>query len=147
MYDSLKNLDQHVVFDSKIEQTGEFMGDSFRLEIILKNLISNAIKYHNPNNKHPILRVKIISNEKEACITILDNGIGVAQEHIKNIFNMFFRAGNSGHKEGSGIGLYIVKEAVEKMNGIITVESTPLVGTSFKIIIPNQNRIFHTINN
>jgi signal transduction histidine kinase len=141
IYDSLKNLDQHIVFKSDIEQTEEFFGDLFRLEVVLKNLISNAIKYKNPSNQYLLLQIKIISNEKEACIIVSDNGIGIAPEHLQNIFKLFFRIGNSS-KEGSGIGLYIVKEAVEKMNGSINVESTPLVGTSFKITIP-----IHIINN
>jgi two-component system sensor histidine kinase/response regulator len=136
IYDSLKHLDQRVIFKSEIEQTKEFIGDSFRIEVILKNLISNAIKYQNPNNKNPLLQVQIVSNKKEVCITVSDNGIGIAPEHLEKIFNMFFRIGTSANKEGTGIGLYIVKEAVEKMNGSITVESTPFVGTSFNITIP-----------
>jgi two-component system sensor histidine kinase/response regulator len=136
--DSLKNLDPNVVIESEIQQTGIFRNDLFRLEIILKNLISNAIKYQNPNNRNQRVKIEINSTSKEACIIISDNGIGIAQEHLQNIFNLFFRVGNSTQKEGTGIGLYIVKEAVEKIKGTLTFKSTPLVGSLFQIIIPND---------
>jgi two-component system sensor histidine kinase/response regulator len=138
--DTLKNIDPAVVFEPEVEQRGEFTGDLFRLEVILKNLVSNAIKYQNPANEEPhSIQLKINANEKEACLVVTDNGIGVPQEHLENIFKMFFRTGGLNQKQGSGIGLYIVKEAVEKIKGSIAVESTPYKGTSFKIVIPNQN--------
>ena len=137
VFDSLKNLDANVILESEIKQTEDFLGDLFRVEIILKNIISNAIKYQNPNSSSNKVSIKIVVNKNEANITIADNGIGIAGEHLQNIFKIFFRIGNSDNKEGSGIGLYIVQEAVKKMNGIITVKSTPLVGTSFNIIIPS----------
>ena len=139
--DSLKNIDPNVVFESEVEQTGEFISDLFRLEVALKNLVSNAIKYQNQANKEAHrIQIKIKANEKEVCILIKDNGIGIAKAHVENIFKLFFRTGNLNNKEGSGIGLYIVKEAVEKIKGSISVESTPFEGTSFKIVIPNQKQ-------
>jgi signal transduction histidine kinase len=133
----VKDYDTRILFESDIEQTATFSADLFRLEIILKNLLSNAIKYQNPANQKPEIKVKITSNEKEASIIVSDNGMGIKPEHTQDIFKLFFRTGITGNKEGSGIGLYIVKEAVEKIKGTITVESTPLVGTTFKITIPN----------
>jgi len=138
VYDSLKNLDSKVVVKSEIKQAHAFKSDLFRIEIVLKNLISNAIKYQNPINKNPKVNIKITSTEREVSIIISDNGIGISQEFIQNIFKLFFRIGSPSKKEGSGIGLYIVKEAIEKIDGTITVESTPFVGTSFAIIIPNN---------
>jgi len=137
--DSLKNIDQKVVYEMEVEQSGEFVGDLFRIDVILKNLISNAIKYQNPDNKeaHRIL-LKIDANEKEVCLLVSDNGIGISNEHLQNIFKLFFRTGSLNQKEGSGIGLYIVKEATEKIKGTVSVESTPLSGSSFKVVIPNQ---------
>lgn len=137
--ESLKNVDSAIVFETEVEQTGEFTGDLFRLDVILKNLVSNAIKYQNPANETPHkIQVKINANENEVSIMVADNGIGISKEHIENIYNLFFRTGGLNQKEGSGIGLYIVKEAVEKIKGSITVDSTPYKGTSFKIVIPNQ---------
>lgn len=138
VFESLKNIDPTVTFESEVDQRGEFVGDLFRMEIVLKNLVSNAIKYQNPDNKQPHVRIKVLATDTEANILVADDGIGVAPEHITSIFKLFFRTGNLNSKEGSGIGLYIVKEAVEKTGGSITVESTPLKGTTFKILIPNK---------
>jgi signal transduction histidine kinase len=137
IYNYVKDRDKQILFESDIEQTGTFSADVFRLEIILKNLLSNAIKYQNPNNQKPQIKVKINANEKEANIIVSDNGLGIKSEHTQDIFKLFFRTGITGNKEGSGIGLYIVKEAVERMKGEIIVESALLVGTTFKIRIPN----------
>ncbi|MEO8760120.1 MAG: hybrid sensor histidine kinase/response regulator [Bacteroidia bacterium] len=136
VFDSLKNLDSNVILESDIDQVENFKSDMFRLEVILKNLISNAIKYQNSNNKTPKVNIKVTSTKQEVTIVVSDNGIGIAADYIKNIFNLFFRIGSSSRKEGSGIGLYIVKEAVEKIGATITVQSQPLLGTSFKIVIP-----------
>jgi len=138
VFDTLKNADPNVQLESEISQTGDFISDQFRLEVIFKNLVSNAIKYQNPKNQNPKVGIKVISTEKGAFIIISDNGIGMEKIHLQNIFKLFFRVGNSSKKEGSGIGLYIVKEAIEKIGGIITVESTPSEGTSFKITLPNN---------
>lgn len=137
--DSLRNIDPDVVFEPEVKQTAKFVGDLFRIDVVLKNLVSNAIKYRNPENKNAhCIKLKITANEKEACILVEDNGIGISNEHLQNIFKLFFRTGSINQKEGSGIGLYIVKEATEKIKGTVSVESTPLAGTTFKVVIPNQ---------
>ena len=137
VYNYVRDHDKQIHFESDIEQTATFSADLFRLEIILKNLLSNAVKYQNPDNQKPQVKVKVKSNEVEANIIVSDNGIGIKPEYAPHIFKLFYRAGVTGNKEGSGIGLYIVKEAVERMKGAIAVESAPLVGTTFKITIPN----------
>jgi two-component system sensor histidine kinase/response regulator len=138
--DTLKNQDSTIKFESEIEQTTVFAGDLFRLRVILNNLVSNAIKYQNPQAKQHFIKLHVMVKDPIARITISDNGVGILQEHIENIFKLFFRTQNTQHQQGSGIGLYIVKEAIEKMNGTIQVYSTPLIGTSFEVIIPNQEK-------
>ena len=64
-----------------------------------------------------------------------DNGKGVHPEHLENIFDMFYRATDD--SQGSGLGLYIVKETVEKLQGNIQVQSVPREGTTFTLVIPN----------
>lgn len=137
-FDVLKHQNQSIQFESQIEQSDDFIGDTFRLRIILGNLVSNAIKYQNPDAQEHKVRVYVKVNTQNAVITIADNGIGILQEHLEKIFKMFFRTYNPKNTQGTGIGLYIVKEALEKIGGSINVESTPLVGTSFKITIPNK---------
>lgn len=136
--DSLKNQDKKVSFETDIVQEGEFIGDEFRLRVIISNLISNAIKYQNPENAGPKVMVKIRSGFKSASITISDNGIGIMQEHLESIFKMFFRTPNTISKQGTGIGLFIVKEALEKIGGTINVVSKLFEGTSFEIVVPNK---------
>ena len=75
--------------------------------------------------------------EDGAHITIADNGIGIKEAYLEKIFEMFYRATQKSN--GSGIGLYIVKEAVDKLNGTITVESTFGEGTTFKLMFPHEN--------
>ena len=102
---------------------------------MLNNLISNAIRYHNPERENPFVRINANINESGAKIEVEDNGIGISQEYHEKVFEMFYRVSESSN--GSGLGLYIVKEAVNKLNGDITVKSTPGVGSKFTLHIPN----------
>jgi signal transduction histidine kinase len=86
--------------------------------------------------------IKIMVDHLCADITFVDNGIGIRESSLRRIFEMFYRATDYG--EGSGIGLYIVKNAVEKLGGEIKVASQPGEGTRFHILLPN--RINSTLN-
>ncbi|MES2681429.1 MAG: hybrid sensor histidine kinase/response regulator [Bacteroidota bacterium] len=138
VFDLLKNQDQGMAFYSEIEQDTPFFGDVLRLKVILNNLVSNAIKYQNASAQNRFVKMEIKVLKNEAHISVSDNGIGIMEKHIENIFKLFFRTENSQDKDGTGIGLYIVKEALEKIGGTITVTSTPMVGSSFDLIIPNK---------
>jgi two-component system, sensor histidine kinase and response regulator len=138
VFTALSNQDRNVTFQSDIQQKDVFFGDPFRMSIIFNNIVSNAIKYQNPDANHNSVNVKILADKNCANVSISDNGIGISHEHIDNIFNLFFRVNNSKEKDGTGIGLYIVKEALEKIGGTINVVSTPNMGTSFNMIIPNK---------
>ncbi len=121
-----------------IEISGEtsICSDKNRLITILGNLISNAIRYQNPKVSNPFVRIKIETSQTETRITIEDNGIGISEEVHSKIFDMFYRV--SHESVGSGLGLYIVKEAVNKLNGEIKVQSQSGIGTTFLIKIPNK---------
>lgn len=111
-----------------------FYSDYMRISIILNNLISNAYKYANPNISHPEVFVRIRPLESKIQITVSDNGIGINEKYLDKIFNMFFRA--SDQSTGSGLGLYLVKNAVEKLNGYIEVQSQLDQGTEFNVFLP-----------
>jgi len=96
---------------------------------------SNAIKYADSNKKDNNLIMTINVTKRKADITIKDNGIGIEKDILPKIFEMFYRGHES--SKGSGIGLYLVKQAVDKMEGSIDVKSIINIGTEFKIIIPN----------
>jgi PAS domain S-box-containing protein len=113
-----------------------FHSDSARIAIILQNLLSNAVKYQRLNEPSPYVSVDIRTDARQACIVVSDNGIGIAQKHLPRLFEMFFRASASSY--GSGLGLYITKQVVEKLGGTISVESGMELGTTFTIVLPNR---------
>jgi signal transduction histidine kinase len=114
----------------------EFYSDQWRISEIFRNLISNAIKYRQLSNADSEVTIKIHVDHLRADISFADNGIGITEENLTRIFEMFYRA--TEQSDGSGIGLYIVKNAVEKLGGQITVASKPEMGTRFNIILPNR---------
>ena len=109
--------------------------DPKRLKIIISNLIANAIKYHNYSQPKPFINIGAEKDKGVITIKIFDNGQGIEESHLENIFNMFYRA--SENSQGSGLGLYIVKDTVSKLNGQISVESTISKGTTFTIRFPH----------
>ena len=114
----------------------EFYSDHWRISEIFRNLISNAIKYRQLVNDSPEVTIKIHVDHLRADISFADNGIGIEEKNLNRIFDMFYRA--TEQSDGSGIGLYIVKNAVEKLGGQISVASKPEHGTRFNIILPNR---------
>lgn len=126
-------------FHIDIKQPTPFMGDMFRLNIIINNLISNAVKYQKPHAKDPTIWVNIEVDNKNATISIKDNGTGIPKEQLDNVFKMFFRYNSS--VTGTGIGLFIVKEALKKLGGEITLQSTLGEGTTFKLVVPNKAKV------
>jgi signal transduction histidine kinase len=112
-----------------------FYSDKSRISIILNNLISNGIRYQNPQTSDPFVEIEVNVSESAADILIKDNGIGIDRENQAKVFNMFYRV--STKSVGSGLGLYIVKETVEKLQGAIELKSEPGKGTEFSIHLPN----------
>jgi signal transduction histidine kinase len=109
--------------------------DKSRLKIIINNLINNSIKYRHPH-RNLLISVSALPGIDAISIQISDNGQGIKSEHHTKIFDMFYRA--SENSKGSGLGLYIVKEAIVKLGGKIEVNSDYGIGTSFAIEIPNK---------
>lgn len=113
-----------------------FFSDSWRIAEIFRNLISNAIKYRNFHREDSEIIIRVSITEDQAHITFSDNGIGIEPANLPKIFNMFYRA--SVQSDGSGLGLYIVKNAIEKLSGQINVNSKYTEGTTFIINLPNR---------
>lgn len=134
MHKLANGVGESIQFDVFIDQPEKFIGDVFRIEVIIGNLISNAIKYQNPNEANKLIQIDIKVNKLDAVITIVDNGLGILNDHINKIFNQFFRMHN--HK-GTGLGLFVVREALAKIDGKISVESVVNSGTKFTLRIPN----------
>jgi len=121
----------------------DFYSDQWRISEIFRNLVSNAIKYRQLFHNNPEVTIKIHIDHLRADISFADNGIGIEERNLNRIFDMFYRA--TEQSDGSGIGLYIVKNAVEKLGGQISVASKIEQGTRFSIILPN--RVHNAIKN
>jgi PAS domain S-box-containing protein len=113
-----------------------FKSDKLRLKIIFSNIISNAYKYLN-SDVESFLRIEIKLSQKSLELKFEDNGIGIKEEYLPKIFNMFYRA--TDRAQGSGLGMYIVKQAVEKLGGRISLSSEYGIGTLIEISLPNNN--------
>lgn len=140
-YEELRYMPHSEKITLSVDVTGdsEFYGDELRLSIILKNFISNAIKYLNPYQPQPFVKVSIAIRANDAGIIIADNGQGIDPAYVDKIFNMFFRATST--SDGSGLGLYIVQQTIERLGGSIRVESEMGKGTTFFIQLPNEKEV------
>lgn len=137
VYNSLIHINQGPLIDFQVEKTGEaaVFSDTNRLNIILSNFLSNALKYHNLEQENPYIQVHLACKPNQLDFAVIDNGKGIANEHHDKLFDMFYRASRT--SQGSGIGLYIVKETIEKLGGSLYFESVVGKGSSFYFSIPN----------
>ncbi|MBX2915265.1 MAG: HAMP domain-containing histidine kinase [Cyclobacteriaceae bacterium] len=133
---SLKFLYEREKIAVTINTTADLMiqTDEPRFNVVLNNLISNAIKYYDTQKADPFIKISASIHKNQFILSVEDNGMGIAPEHQVRIFEMFYRATTRG--EGSGLGLYIVRETVEKLGGVIDVKSTPAVGSTFTVRLP-----------
>lgn len=107
--------------------------DRFRIEQVLNNLLTNAIRY---GNGKPV-KISVERNENQIDISVIDQGIGIAPENLDKIFDRFERAGMSASEvSGLGLGLFITKQIVVAHHGQISVESSPGKGSTFKVTLP-----------
>jgi signal transduction histidine kinase len=118
-----------------IHQNVDLISDEKRIRIIFRNLISNAIKYSSPDKRKAKVTFNFYVLPDKVNMVIKDNGQGIPEEYQLKVFDMFFRATESG--AGSGLGLYIVKETIDKLKGSIHLKSKPNFGTTIIIRLPN----------
>lgn len=124
----------------KVKFTSTILGDSFinsdkyRINTLLKNVIGNAVKYRKSNSDLAYVDFKLSRNETHLLFEIADNGEGINAVNIDKIFNMFYRASSS--SVGTGLGLYICKEIMNRLHGEIDVESELGMGTTVRIKVP-----------
>ncbi|WP_375579981.1 HAMP domain-containing sensor histidine kinase [Marivirga tractuosa] len=109
--------------------------DYYQLKVVLGNLISNAVKYHDAKKPDQYIAIRFERLGRDVHISVEDNGTGIAPESQHKVFDMFYRA--TSEAEGSGLGLFIVQQALEKINARITLVSELGKGSIFKVIIEN----------
>jgi len=131
--ESLPQFDQ-VQCEVEIKAEQPYFSDPDRLQLIFTNLLSNAVRYYDPEKAHPWVKLTVSVKENTLHLSCADNGIGIQSQYLDRIFEMFYRA--SSRSKGSGIGLYIAKEAVSRLGGLVLVESEPGKGSTFKLELP-----------
>jgi signal transduction histidine kinase len=127
---------ERISFEIAIPEEISVDSDKNRLKVIMSNLISNAIRYHDTRKPRQFIRLHAEVKDKFFHLKIEDNGQGIASEYHSRIFEMFYRANEQ--SKGSGLGLYIVKEALMKLSGTIDLESAPGIGSTFTIKLPTR---------
>lgn len=115
----------------------EVVADKYLIENIVQNLLENAIKYSEANTQ---IDITLTEAETFAVIAVKDQGIGIDQKYQKKIFKQFYRIPISSHKKGYGIGLALVKYAVEAHNGTIKIYSEPGKGSTFVFTLPTNKK-------
>jgi PAS domain S-box-containing protein len=124
---------------TSINVTNDLFTDETLLTSALQNLLDNAVKYKNTRAIQPYAMIEAHNYKEGVAISISDNGCGTPKEMQDKIFDMFFRGNEK--STGSGLGLYMVKKAVEKLNGDINFTSEVGVGSVFTLYLPSLKQI------
>lgn len=127
----------NIRFEVSVSQSGTFVSDATRIKMILMNLISNAIKFQKSDGNPGRIFITITSDEAQARIVLKDEGVGIEPEEQERIFSMFYKSMHP--RSGTGIGLFIVKESIDKLKGKIFLNASGPEGTTFEIQIPALN--------
>ncbi|MFN8341980.1 MAG: PAS domain S-box protein [Cyclobacteriaceae bacterium] len=135
IFDDLRFADPSGIrFDMQLNGSPLVMSDRYRINTLLKNMIGNSVKYRRMDITDPFVQVRVGRTGSRVKIEIEDNGEGISEKSIKRIFEMFYR-GNS-KTIGTGLGLYICKEILNKLEGEVEVLSVPGEGTTMTVLIP-----------
>ena len=129
----MKGFDE-IDFQIEISPNAQIVSDKQRLRIILSNLIGNAVKYYDPSKPTHEVSIKYENGSTTWKLQIKDNGIGIDKKYLSRVFEMFYRGTDRAY--GSGLGLYIVKEAVDRLGGEIFIDSEKGNWTKFELIFP-----------
>ncbi|NJN41546.1 MAG: HAMP domain-containing histidine kinase [Flammeovirgaceae bacterium] len=127
---------QQVSVEIKIDKHIHLNSDPDKWKMIISNLISNSIKYHDLKRSEPYLRIRAEITYDHLELSFEDNGQGVSKEHQDKIFDMFYRANEA--STGSGLGLFLVKKMLDRLGGSISIESELGQGTKVKIKTPSS---------
>lgn len=129
--DTLPNFN-NIAFSKEIDEHTEYYCEWILLQAIVQNLIENSVKYS--REEEPYVRVRIWQENRRVLIEVEDNGEGIPAEHQHRIFDMFYRA--SQRPNGTGLGLYILKRSVDRLQGSIEIQSKEGFGSTFTVRLP-----------
>ncbi|MBB6274274.1 PAS domain S-box-containing protein [Pedobacter cryoconitis] len=138
---SMQNIAPNHHFIVKRSDAVKFTGDRFRLEQVIFNFLSNAIKY-SPEGKEIIISSEVTNGN--IIVSVQDFGIGIQKENLSKIFNRYYRVDNTVMKfDGLGLGLFISSEIIKRHNGSFWIESELGKGSTFYFILPLTDRRIH----
>jgi len=131
----LSHMDGLDTIDVKVNVPSDLtvVTDRERLKVVLSNLLTNAVKYRD-HGKSSFIYIRAIQSEGFWTIEVEDNGIGIKAEHLPRVFDMFYKAHDT--SRGTGLGLYIANEAIQRLKGSLDVSSVYAEGSTFRIRIP-----------
>ncbi|MFM7903034.1 MAG: sensor histidine kinase, partial [Bacteroidota bacterium] len=127
-----------VSFSLEVSGSTNIQSDKYRMDTLLKNIIGNAVKYRNPDVQEHWVKVTVTSRNNLHIVSVSDNGMGISEKSLPKIFDMFYRGSSS--VTGTGLGLYICKEIIGRLEGTIDVESIPGKGSTFILTVPSATR-------
>lgn len=136
LMESLESVNTDVQFDYQFLGNPEVMSDRMRLKICCANLFSNAVKYGKNGEGKYTVDIMAENDNSQLSIKVTDRGIGISKEDMPYIYDMFYRSSGSQSAKSTGLGLYLVKEAVNRIGGKIDVESVLGMGTTFTLKFP-----------
>jgi PAS domain S-box-containing protein len=125
---------ENLNFSITIEGDDFILSDKIRINNLLKNIIGNSVKYRQSNKIDSFVHFYLKREENSTKFVVVDNGEGIGEDKIENVFEMFYRG--SKKSVGSGLGLYLCKEIVNKLNGKIELKSKLNIGTTVTVILP-----------
>jgi signal transduction histidine kinase len=121
-----------------VDELPRCIGDTHMMDHVFTNLISNAIKYHDPAKESEI-RISGKVEDGMSIYSVEDNGVGIAADHQKKVFEIFHRLNPEEDVKGEGLGLTIVTRVMDRLGGKIWVESEPGKGSKFFIALPTAS--------
>ena len=128
------NQEIQIQYESQLPKNFAIRTDKYRLELILGNLLSNSIKYFDPKKSKKFVKIVTLVDHKKLIIGIEDNGLGIDKDKQKKVFDLFYTA--TDQSKGTGLGLNMVKESIEKLGAKIELKSSLGIGSTFTVTIP-----------
>jgi signal transduction histidine kinase len=130
-------LDQHTLICIMPDEPLIMIGDALRLEQVVQNLIANAIKY-SPDGGPVTVELALKRSSSTICMAVTDQGIGIPEAELSQLFELFYRASNAVDRivSGMGIGLAVIKEIVTLHGGTVSVHSVEGQGSTFTVCLP-----------
>jgi signal transduction histidine kinase len=136
-FERRKDSLEHFSFTYEIGPDCDIISDEFLVRTILENLIDNAVKFRNQSQRvNPFVKIKLTKESRVVRLTVEDNGIGIGSEYANDLFKMFVRA--SEQSEIGGVGLYLIKLAIDKAGGEVSLINSSPNGSIFQVLFPSD---------